>query len=152
RPDRVWRRLRRDLHGPAPGRRRRGHRACCRQRCRRAQRRLPRGERARPAPARRTGGGLMQVIPVPAHLDDRSLDQLASALGAWPPEGPVLVDAHATEWASPAGLTALLTLGQALREAGCPTPRLALPTADGVASYWAKAGFLRFAEELFELH
>ncbi len=94
----------------------------------------------------------MHVIPVPTHLDDRSLDQLAASLGPWPPEGPVLLDAHATEWASPAGLTALLTLGQAMREGGFATPRLALPETDGVASYWAKAGFLRHAEELFELH
>ena len=94
----------------------------------------------------------MRVIPVPSHLDDRSLDQLAASLGEWPPSEPVLLDAHATEWSSPSGFTALLTLGQSMREAGLPTPRLALPTGDGVASYWAKAGFLRHAEELFELH
>lgn len=94
----------------------------------------------------------MRVIPVPTHLDDRTLDQLAAGLGPWPPEEPVLVDAHATEWASPAGFTALLTLGQAMREAGLPLPRLALPAADGVATYWAKAGFLQHADALFELH
>ena len=40
----------------------------------------------------------MHVVPVPAFLDDRSLDQLAAQLPAWPPEGRLLVDAHATEW------------------------------------------------------
>lgn len=94
----------------------------------------------------------MHVVPVPSHLDDRSLDQLAAALPAWPPAERLLVDAHATEWASPAGFTALLTLGQALAELGAPTPRLALPASDTVTSYWAKAGLLEYAADLFELH
>lgn len=94
----------------------------------------------------------MHVVSVPAYLDDRTLDQLAAQLPPWPPEGRVLVDAHATEWSSPAGFTALLTLGQALAELGAPRPRLTLPGADGVASYWAKAGFLQHADALFELH
>ena len=38
----------------------------------------------------------MQVVTVPAHLDHRSVDQLAAALPAWPPDR-LLVDAHATE-------------------------------------------------------
>jgi hypothetical protein len=45
----------------------------------------------------------------------------------------------------------LLTLGQALAEAGAPKPRLTLPSPD-VASYWAKVAFLAHAEEFFELH
>lgn len=94
----------------------------------------------------------MHVVSVPAYLDDRTLDQLAAQLPPWPPEGRVLVDAHATEWSSPAGFTALLTLGQALAELGASRPRLTLPGADGVASYWAKAGFLQHADALFELH
>lgn len=94
----------------------------------------------------------MRVVPVPSSLDDHSLDQLAANLGSWPPEERVLVDAHATEWASPAGFVALLTLGQALAEAGAPQPRLALPEADGVANYWARAGLLQHAERYFELH
>lgn len=94
----------------------------------------------------------MRVVSVPAFLDDHSIDQLAANLGAWPPSERILVDAHATEWASPAGFVALLTLGQALAEAGAPQPRLALPEADGVASYWYKAGLLQHAEQFFELH
>ncbi|HET9064438.1 MAG TPA: ATP-binding protein [Gemmatimonadales bacterium] len=94
----------------------------------------------------------MRVVTIPSHLDDRSLDQVAAHLGTWPPEQRILVDAHATEWASPVGFTALLTLGQALQEAGAPTPRLTLPASDSVTSYWARAGFIGHAEPLFELH
>ena len=61
------------------------------------------------------------------------------------------MDAHATEWASPAGFVALLTLGQALAELGAPKPELTLPAAK-ITSYWAKAGLLRHAETLFDLH
>jgi len=94
----------------------------------------------------------MRVVPVPSHLDHLSVDQLAAGLGPWPPDERLLVDAHACEWSSPAGFVALLTLGQALAEIGAPKPRLALPGKDSVSSYWAKAGLLRHAEELFELH
>ncbi len=94
----------------------------------------------------------MRVVTVPSHLDDRSLDQVAAQLGAWPPEERILIDAHATEWSSPVGFTALLTLGQALKEVGAPAPRLTLPANDSVTSYWARAGFITHAEPLFELH
>lgn len=93
----------------------------------------------------------MRVVPVPAHLDHRSLDQVAAGIGEWPPAEPLLIDAHATEWSSPAGFVGLLTLGQAIQEGGLARPRLALPTAD-VASYWAKVGFIAHAEAYFELH
>lgn len=94
----------------------------------------------------------MRIVPVPQSLDDRSLDQLAAGIGVWPPTERLLIDAHATEWASPAGFTALLTLGQALAEAGVAKPRLTLPATDKVTSYWAKAGLLEHAAELYELH
>ena len=94
----------------------------------------------------------MRVVPVPGHLDDHSIDQLAANLGSWPPDQRLLVDAHATKWASPVGFVALLTLGQALAEIGAPQPRLALPDNEDVRSYWAKAGLLQHAEKFFELH
>lgn len=94
----------------------------------------------------------MRVINVPSSLDDHSIDHVAAELGAWPPDDRLLVDAFATEWASPAGFTALLTLGQALAEAGGVRPRLRLPEQDKVTSYWGKTGFLEHAAELFELH
>ncbi len=94
----------------------------------------------------------MQVVPVPTHLDHRSIDQLAAGLGKWPPEQRLLIDAHAAEWASPAGFVALLTLGQAIAETGAQQPALTVPSASNVASYWAKVGFLDAAREFYELH
>jgi hypothetical protein len=92
------------------------------------------------------------VVPVPQHLDHLSVDQFAAGLGPWPPEQRLLVDAHATDWSSPAGFVALLTLGQALAEIGAPRPELTLPAKASVTSYWAKIGLLAHAESLFELH
>jgi hypothetical protein len=92
----------------------------------------------------------MHVVTVPGSLDYRSIDQLAAGLPEWPPER-LLIDAHSTEWASPDAFTALLSLGQAMAEAGAAPPRLTLPAPD-VASYWAKIGFLHHAEAYFELH
>lgn len=94
----------------------------------------------------------MHVVPVPSKLDHRSIDQLAAGLGSWPPEQRLLIDAHAAEWASPAGFVALLTLGQAIAETGSQQPALTVPDAGNVASYWAKVGFLEAARELYELH
>ena len=95
----------------------------------------------------------MRVVPVPPSLDDRSLDQLAEGFGPlpWPPTGKLLLDARATHWASPYGLTALLTAGQALVEAGGSKPRLTVPEADDTRSYWARAGFFAHAVEYFDL-
>jgi anti-sigma regulatory factor (Ser/Thr protein kinase) len=93
----------------------------------------------------------MRVAVVPPSLDDRSLDQLAHELGDWPPTERLLLDARATQWASPYGLTAMLTLGQAVAEAKGPAPRLTVPDSEDVRSYWARAGFFHAAAECFEL-
>ncbi len=94
----------------------------------------------------------MRVVNVPPSLDHHAINALAESIGAWPPEGRLLFDARGTTWASPSGLTALLTAGQALIEAGLDRPRLALPAQDDVRSYWARAGFFTNATECFELH
>jgi anti-sigma regulatory factor (Ser/Thr protein kinase) len=93
----------------------------------------------------------MHVVPVPASLDDRTLDQLAAGFDGWPPAERVLLDARATTWASPYGLTALLTAGQALVEAGLPKPRLTVPESEETRSYWSVAGFFAHAVEYFDL-
>src|SRR5439155_11440121 len=82
---------------------------------------------------------------------DRTLDALAQGFGDWPPAERVLVDAHATTWSSPYGLTAMLTAGQALAEAGLPQPRFAVPESDETRTYWARARFFHYAVEYFEL-
>jgi hypothetical protein len=86
---------------------------------------------------------VMRVAVVPPSLDDRTLDQLAQELGDWPPTERLLLDARATQWASPYGLTAMLTLGQAVAEAKGPAPRLTVPDSEDVRSYWARSGFFR---------
>lgn len=93
----------------------------------------------------------MRVVTVPPSLDDRTLDLLAQGLGDWPPDQGFLLDARATTWASPYGLTALLTLGQAVAEARLPTPRFMVPESSEVRSYWSRAGFFHAAAECFEL-
>jgi anti-sigma regulatory factor (Ser/Thr protein kinase) len=93
----------------------------------------------------------MRVVTVPASLDDRTLDTLAQGIGEWPPTPGLLLDARATQWASPYGLTALLTLGQAMGEERLPAPRLMIPESEDVRSYWGRAGFFQAAAECFEL-
>jgi anti-sigma regulatory factor (Ser/Thr protein kinase) len=93
-----------------------------------------------------------RVIEVPAHFDDRSFDHFAAGFGAWPPEEKVLVDARGAQWASPYGLVTMLTAGQALAEARRDKPLFTVPTSDEVRRYWARAGFFRYAADLFELH
>jgi anti-sigma regulatory factor (Ser/Thr protein kinase) len=95
---------------------------------------------------------MTRIIEVPATFDDRSFDQFAAGFGAWPPEEKVLVDARGAQWASPSGLIAMLTAGQALAEAKRERPLLTVPTSDDVKRYWARIGFFRYASELFELH
>ncbi|HEX7025554.1 MAG TPA: ATP-binding protein [Gemmatimonadales bacterium] len=93
----------------------------------------------------------MRVVTVPSSLDDRTLDTLAQGLGEWPPTEGMLLDARATHWASPYGLTALLSLGQSAIEAGHPALRFTVPESEEVKSYWARAGFFHAAAECFEL-
>jgi anti-sigma regulatory factor (Ser/Thr protein kinase) len=93
-----------------------------------------------------------RVIEVPATFDDRSFEQFAAAFDQWPPEEKILIDARGAQWASPFGLLAMLTAGQALAEARRERPLFTIPTSDDVKRYWARAGFFKYAAELFELH
>jgi hypothetical protein len=93
----------------------------------------------------------MRVVQVPTSLDDRTLDTFAAGLGEWPPSEGLLLDARATTWASPYGLTALLTLGQAILEAKLPAARFTVPENEETKSYWARSGFFHAAAECFEL-
>jgi anti-sigma regulatory factor (Ser/Thr protein kinase) len=88
------------------------------------------------------------VINVPHSLDDRSFETVLEHLAAIPADQKVLLDARHTRWASPFGLTALLTLAQS-RDV---KPTFYVPEQDETCSYWGRAGFFRFAEDLFELH
>ena len=88
------------------------------------------------------------VIPVPPSLDDSTFEQVLGQLAPLPLDAKVLLDARHARWASPYGLTALLTLAQGRAE----RPGLAVPEADETASYWSRTGFFKYAADLFELH
>ena len=88
------------------------------------------------------------VITVPPSLDDQSFEQVLEQVAPLPTDAKILVDARHTRWASPFGLTSLLTLGQTRAE----RPALAVPDHDDTASYWARAAFFHHAESVFDLH
>jgi anti-sigma regulatory factor (Ser/Thr protein kinase) len=88
------------------------------------------------------------VIAVPPSLDDRTFETVLERLAAVPPDARVLLDARHTRWASPYGLTALLTLAQTRAE----RPVLYAPEAEETGSYWSRTGFFEYAADLYELH
>jgi len=87
------------------------------------------------------------VITVPPSLDDHSFEQVLDQVAPLPPDAKLLVDARHARWASPFGLTALLTLAQTRTE----RPTLAVPELDETASYWARAAFFQHAESVYDL-
>jgi anti-sigma regulatory factor (Ser/Thr protein kinase) len=88
------------------------------------------------------------VITVPPSLDDHTFEQVVEQLASVPQDAKLLVDARHTRWASPYGLTALLALGQSRDDrAG-----FAAPEAEDTASYWARTGFFRHADEVYDIH
>jgi hypothetical protein len=88
------------------------------------------------------------VITVPPSLDDHSFEQVLEQLARVPADAKILLDARHARWASPFGLTALLTLAQTRTE----RPAFAVPEMEETASYWARAGFFHHAEALYDLH
>ncbi|AHG91292.1 hypothetical protein J421_3755 [Gemmatirosa kalamazoonensis] len=86
------------------------------------------------------------VITVPPSLDDATFEQIFEQLATLPPDARLLVDARHARWASPYGLTALLALAQS-REV---RPSFAPPDAEDTVSYWARTGFFRHAERLYD--
>ena len=90
---------------------------------------------------------MTSVITVPPSLDDHAFEQVVEQLASVPHDAKLLVDARHTRWASPYGLTALLTLGQTREErAG-----FAVPETEDTASYWARTGFFKHADEIYDL-
>jgi anti-sigma regulatory factor (Ser/Thr protein kinase) len=88
------------------------------------------------------------VINVPPSLDDHSFEQVIDQVAPLQADAKILVDARHCRWASPYGLTALLTLAQTRAE----RPGFAVPEAEDTAGYWARAEFFRHAEQLYDLH
>ena len=92
------------------------------------------------------------LIEVPQRFDDWTFDQFAEAFGRAQGEGRIIVDAHACEWVSPYGLTALLAAGQALQGRPGGPPLLTVPAERDVAHFWARMGFFTHARDLYEIH
>ena len=90
---------------------------------------------------------MTNIIIVPFSLDEHSFEQIFDQLAPLPPDARVLFDARKTRWASPFGLTALLTVAQTRLE----RPTLAVPESEDTASYWARAAFFRHAEGVYDL-
>jgi anti-sigma regulatory factor (Ser/Thr protein kinase) len=88
------------------------------------------------------------VINVPPSLDDATFEQVLEQIAPLSGDRKILIDARHTRWASPYGLTALLTLAQTRAE----RPAFTGPEHDDTASYWARTGFYRYAEQLFDMH
>ena len=88
------------------------------------------------------------VVNVPPSLDDATFEQVLEQVAPLPRDAKLLIDARHTRWASPYGLTALLTLAQTRVERAS----LAVPELEDTSSYWARAGFFKFAEQLYDLH
>ena len=91
---------------------------------------------------------MTSVITVPPSLDDHSFEQVVEQLASAPRDAKLLIDARHTTWASPYGLIALLTLGQTLDERAA----FAVPETEHTASYWARTGFFKHADEIYDLH
>lgn len=87
------------------------------------------------------------VITVPSSLDDLSFELVLEQLAAQPADAKVIVDARHCSFASPYGLTALLTLAQSRSE----RPTFLPPEDQDKVTYWARAGFFRHAEELYDV-
>jgi len=95
---------------------------------------------------------MTRIVEIPPSLDERSFDQFAHSFSSGLPEQRALFDARGAQWASPYGLIGLLSAGQALREERRERPLFTVPANEDVRRYWARAGFFRYAEELFEIH
>lgn len=87
------------------------------------------------------------VITVPPSLDDATFEQILDPLSRLRPDDKLLLDARHARWASPYGLTGLLTIAQTR----LTKPSLAIPEAEDTASYWARTAFFRHAADLFDL-
>jgi anti-sigma regulatory factor (Ser/Thr protein kinase) len=88
------------------------------------------------------------VINIPQSLDENSFEQVLEQVAAVPLDAKMLLDARHTRWASPYGLSALLTLGQTRDQ---ERATLAVPDADDTLSYWTRTNFFYYADELFAL-
>jgi anti-sigma regulatory factor (Ser/Thr protein kinase) len=87
------------------------------------------------------------VITVPQSLDEHTFELIFDQLAPLQPDEKILIDARRCRWASPYGLTGLLTVAQTRLE----RPQFAVPEIEDTASYWSRASFFKHAENLYEI-
>lgn len=91
----------------------------------------------------------MNVIPLPASLERRSVDDLfESVVDA--AENRVLLDARHVRFVDPNGMVALLAAARYLLDRTGSPARMQLPESADAQSYMARIGFFRAAEEILE--
>ena len=87
------------------------------------------------------------VIVLPPSLDDLSFEGVFEQLAAQSADAKVTVDARRCMFASPYGLTALLAVAQSR----IVRPAFLSPESHDTVTYWGRAGFYRYAEELYDI-
>lgn len=91
----------------------------------------------------------MMVIPVPASLDYRTMEQLPLEMeGAG--EGKLLFDARHLRWIDPVGMIGLLSAGWAAFHRSGSRPELSLPDSGEIPGYLARMGFEAAGREIFD--
>jgi hypothetical protein len=92
----------------------------------------------------------VNLVPLPASLDERSFDQVVRAVNA--ADGArTLFDGTHVRWVDPYGMIGLLCLGAGARSAAGEAPVLKLPENPDVVSYLTRMRFFPHAEPIFEL-
>ncbi|HET9949504.1 MAG TPA: hypothetical protein VFQ22_11325, partial [Longimicrobiales bacterium] len=92
----------------------------------------------------------MNVLPVPASLDHRTIDGLfdqVALLG----EGRTLFDARHLRWVDPNGMVGLLVAGSVCARRQGAVPKLQPPEGSDLLGYLGRMGFFEAAEKVFEL-
>ena len=90
---------------------------------------------------------MTSVVTIPASLDDISFEGVCALLKSHGPNEPLVIDARHCTFATPFGMTALLTIAQARAE----KPALLLPEAIETLALWARYGFIRHAESVYAI-
>ncbi|HSM06301.1 MAG TPA: hypothetical protein VK858_16895 [Longimicrobiales bacterium] len=92
----------------------------------------------------------MNVIPLPASLDHRSVDDLLDAASR-ADDGRVLLDGRHVRWIDPNGMVGLLAAGRTLLDRTGAPARFQLPEHADVPGYMARMGFFGAAEGILEM-
>ena len=87
------------------------------------------------------------VVTIPPMLDDFSFESVSAQLKSHGPNEPLVIDARQCKFATPFGMTALLTIGQARTE----KPALLLPEAADTLRLWTRFGFMRQVESVYAI-